>query len=58
MSWVGVGWWFFGDYCISPNFLVVFGMVVGLGLGFGSKNDLKLKFNIAYSKGNVRLLLT
>ena len=26
-----VGWWFFSDYRVSPNFLVVLGLRLGLG---------------------------
>ena len=49
------GWWFVGNYRVSPNFLVMLGLVLWLGcdnspLGHQKvKNDPKIK-----SKSNVR----
>ena len=41
VGWWGsglVGGWFFGDYCVSPNFLVVLGLMLWLRLGLGCDN--------------------
>ena len=41
---VGGGWWFFGDYRVSPNFLVVLGCGWGCGLGWAVTINEEPKF--------------